>query len=217
MIISNIHKTYKNNVLYSNLSFEFHPGIHIIRGANGAGKSTLLRIIGGLEYFSKGDAIIEPELTLRKTPSRYRMFVNFSDAEPLFPLRMSGEEIAAHFLSTKRGSNTRFATQAEEIGLAKYLSQEISTYSSGMLKKLSILLAFVGNPKVILLDEPRITLDENALTVLDGWISHKAENGVTFIVSNHGVFPALAKQFHNYELIPGISPDGGALVAKERG
>jgi ABC-2 type transport system ATP-binding protein len=67
-----------------------------------------------------------------------------------------------------------------------YLTNPLGTYSSGMLKKLSIVLAFLGNPKLILLDEPLITIDTESLKVIYEWIvtKHREEN-VTFILSSH--------------------------------
>ncbi len=70
-----------------------------------------------------------------------------------------------------------------------FLSQPIGNYSSGMIKKLSLLLAFIGKPALILLDEPLATLDEESIQILPDLISayHK-EFKTSFIFSSHQPF-----------------------------
>ena len=70
--------------------------------------------------------------------------------------------------------------------MADYLSEPIGTYSSGMLKKLSIILAFLGSPKWVLLDEPLTTIDSKSLDALYGIIRELyVERNVSFILSSH--------------------------------
>jgi ABC-2 type transport system ATP-binding protein len=65
----------------------------------------------------------------------------------------------------------------------------IGSYSSGTLKKLSVVLAFVGNPKWILLDEPLITIDVAAVALVGEWIKQmRSEKGISFIISSHQSF-----------------------------
>ena len=67
-----------------------------------------------------------------------------------------------------------------------YVRQTISTYSSGMLKKLSLVLAFIGQPELILLDEPLITIDNDSLQVLYSWIVEKHQKeGTSFLLASH--------------------------------
>ena len=69
--------------------------------------------------------------------------------------------------------------------MQSYLKNKLNTYSSGMLKKLSLLVAFVGDPKLVLLDEPFITLDTDAVSALDQIIANCYQNGVSFLISSH--------------------------------
>ena len=64
------------------------------------------------------------------------------------------------------------------------------TYSSGMLKKLSLALAFLGEPKVIMLDEPLITIDDRAVECMYDLIRQYHAQGVTFLLSSHQDFEA---------------------------
>jgi ABC-2 type transport system ATP-binding protein len=70
-------------------------------------------------------------------------------------------------------------------GRSSSIDKPIGTYSSGMLKKLSLVLAFLGNPKLILLDEPLITIDAESLKILYSWIREEHNKGVSFMLSSH--------------------------------
>ena len=74
----------------------------------------------------------------------------------------------------------------ESMKMASYIDSPIGIYSSGMLKKISLVLAFMGNPKIILLDEPLITLDSESLKVFYSWIAEKYQkDGISFFLSSH--------------------------------
>ncbi|WP_220463950.1 ATP-binding cassette domain-containing protein [Adhaeribacter radiodurans] len=73
--------------------------------------------------------------------------------------------------------------------LGSFLSQPIGSYSSGMLKKLSVLLAFLGKPTLIILDEPLITLDAAAITTVNQLILEYYQNQeISFLLSSHQNF-----------------------------
>ena len=67
-----------------------------------------------------------------------------------------------------------------------YIDSPLGTYSNGMLKKLSLVLAFIGTRRLVLLDEPLITLDSQALKILYQWIVDKnTQDGTSFLLSSH--------------------------------
>jgi len=68
----------------------------------------------------------------------------------------------------------------------------VGSYSSGMLKKLSLVLAFLGQPRLILLDEPLNTIDVESLEILYRWINEKYQNEkISFLLSSHQPLDAL--------------------------
>jgi ABC-2 type transport system ATP-binding protein len=76
----------------------------------------------------------------------------------------------------------------KSMGMQSFIERPVGTYSSGMMKKLSLLLAFLGKPKLILLDEPLITIDMASLAVLNTWIRERREQeGTSFLLSSHQV------------------------------
>ncbi|MBT1689559.1 ABC transporter ATP-binding protein [Dawidia soli] len=159
-------------------------GIYWVKGANGSGKSTLLRSMAGVLHF-RGD-IAWNDLRLKKDTVSYRRVVNFAEAEPLFPEFLTGMEMIDLFRTAKSGARRQEEHYIESMHMQSYIHQPIGTYSSGMLKKLSLVLAFLGTPQLILLDEPAITLDAEALEALDRWIiGQYTRQGTTFLISSH--------------------------------
>ncbi|MCC3157074.1 ABC transporter ATP-binding protein [Hymenobacter sp. 15J16-1T3B] len=164
------------------------PGIYWLRGSNGAGKSTLLQALAGI-IACEGEVTLNGHLTLRQQPAAYRRAVNFAEAEPLFPEFLTGHELIQLFKTAKGAPSGQEQPYVTSMGMAEYLHEPIGTYSSGMVKKLSLLLAFLGRPACILLDEPLTTLDAASLPILYDWIAAQhAQHGTTFLLSSHHAF-----------------------------
>lgn len=162
-----------------------NPGIYWVKGVNGSGKSTLLKSIAGILSFN-GDIILNQNISIKKQPVAYRKLVNFAEAEPLFPEFLTGMEMVDLFASAKDAPPEQAQYFIESMKMQAYIARPIGTYSSGMLKKLSLVLAFLGNPKLILLDEPLITIDTESLKILNQWINiQHRDHGVSFMLSSH--------------------------------
>jgi ABC-2 type transport system ATP-binding protein len=158
-------------------------GVYWLKGENGAGKTTLLKSIAGLIPFEGN--ITWDHLNIRKQRLNYTRLVSFAGAEPVFPLFLTGNELLAFYRQVRGGSEEQVKELADSLGAAPFLSQKISTYSSGMLKKLSLVLCFTGHPTLVLLDEPFITLDVNAVNELRQLITRYYHQGISFLISSH--------------------------------
>ncbi|MDU0368882.1 ATP-binding cassette domain-containing protein [Hymenobacter endophyticus] len=178
------HKAYNGHTILRLPDFTINPGVYWIRGHNGAGKSTFLKTVAGILPF-EGDITLDNQLTLKKHPTAYRSRVNFAEAEPIFPDFLTGTELIRLFKSAKQAPAQQEEQYVESMGMAPYVSDPISTYSSGMLKKLALVLAFLGRPRCILLDEPLTTLDADSLPVLFAWIAEQHQAGTMFLLSSH--------------------------------
>lgn len=177
-----------------------NPGIYWIKGVDGSGKSTLLKSIAGIMAFD-GDIVLNDNISIKKQPVAYRKLVNFAEAEPLFPEFLTGMEMVKLFASAKEAPAGQEQQFIDSMLMQSYIARPIGTYSSGMLKKLSLVLAFLGNPKLILLDEPLITIDTESLKILYSWIRQQhTENGVSFLLSSHQALDE-AEQLSAVELL----------------
>jgi ABC-2 type transport system ATP-binding protein len=143
----------------------------------------ILKAAGGILSF-EGDILFN-KLSIKKNPVDYRRVVNFAEAEPIFPEFITGIEMIKLFTSAKGTPKGQVEYLVESMGIGHYIHEPIGSYSTGMIKKLSLVLAFIGNPELVLLDEPFITMDSESLNVLYDWISKKNQDGVSFIFSSH--------------------------------
>ena len=178
-------KNYGNYPALKIDDLQIEAGIYWIKGVNGSGKSTLLKSVAGLLSFD-GDIWLKGSISIKKNAVAYRKAVNFAEAEPLFPDFLTGIEMIRLFTSAKGAPEKQEQFFIESMHMQGYVDRPIGTYSSGMLKKLSLLLAFIGRPTVILLDEPLITIDTASLAILNTWIAEKyTQEGVSFLLSSH--------------------------------
>ncbi|NVO33401.1 ABC transporter ATP-binding protein [Hymenobacter lapidiphilus] len=188
--LHNFSKSYRGRAVLRIDSFAFSPGTSWIQGANGSGKSTLLRAIAGVTPF-EGDILLAGQLSVKKQAVAYRRLVNFAEAEPLFPEFLTGRELIHLFRAAKNGPPHQEDFYLEGLHMTSYVHEPVGSYSSGMLKKLSLVLAFLGQPTCIVLDEPLTTLDAAAIPVLCSWMARQqAQQGTSFLLSSHQAFAA---------------------------
>jgi ABC-2 type transport system ATP-binding protein len=181
---SQFEKSYFDHLVLKINNIKLPEGIFWIKGNNGSGKSTLLKAIAGILSF-QGDIAIGM-VYLKNHGVAYRKLVNFAAAEPLFPEFLSGAEMITLFAKAKGAGAGQAKILVTEMGMQGYINNPLGSYSSGMLKKLSLVLAFLGKPKLILLDEPLNTIDAESLEVLYSWINEKHEKDkISFLLSSH--------------------------------
>jgi ABC-2 type transport system ATP-binding protein len=178
-----VQKSYGVSTILAPSSLQLDNGICWVQGPNGSGKTTLLRMVAGLTPF-KGDIRLDG-CSLRKAPFFYRRLVSWSDAEPLYPDFLSGQDLVAFYREARLASTAQVADLVALFRMQSYLSTRIGSWSSGMTKKLSLLLAFLGNPSLIILDEPLVTLDADCIPVLYELIGTYRRGGTGFLLSSH--------------------------------
>jgi ABC-2 type transport system ATP-binding protein len=186
--LTEIKKKFGNHLVLDIPSFALDNGIYWIRGLNGSGKTTLLKILSGIIPF-QGDVRIDGT-SLKKKPVAYRRLISFAEAEPLYPGYLTGWDIVELFASVRKEKKE---IVEELLGLFQvhyYVRTPIGTYSSGMLKKLSLVLAFIGKPSLIMLDEPLVTLDsENIPRIYDLIKNYQQQFGTSFLITSHQDIP----------------------------
>lgn len=183
----NFTKLYGNYPALKIENLNLETGIYWIKGINGSGKSTLLKSIAGILAFD-GDILLDENISIKKQPVAYRKLVNFAEAEPVFPDFLTGSEMIALFIAAKSAPARQEEQYIKSMGMQSFIDRPVGTYSSGMMKKLSLLLAFLGKPKLILLDEPLITIDMASLAILNTWIKERYEQeGTSFLLSSHQI------------------------------
>jgi ABC-2 type transport system ATP-binding protein len=182
--LTNFSKSYSGQLIVKASSFEFVPGIYWLKGENGSGKTTFFKSLAGV-HPCNGHIVFSNGIALHKDPVEYRRIVTYAEAEPEYPGFLTGRDLF-RFVSKARQATPEHHKAAELFGIKSYYENPCSTYSSGMLKKLSLAIAFLGASQLIILDEPLITLDEQSRKILFQLIRGRlADEKTIIIVSSH--------------------------------
>ncbi|WP_439559194.1 ABC transporter ATP-binding protein [Dyadobacter sp.] len=184
--IRDLRQQYGDVEIISIAHFQVSEGIYWIHGENGAGKSTLFRTLAGMLPCT-GSVIIDGKYDLKKHPVDYRLRLNLGEAEPLYPSFLTPRDLIDFIAGAKKAPEGQAVHLIEKLGI-NYLNNTFGSCSSGMVKKVSLAVAFLGNPKVIILDEPLITIDRQARENLFDLIREYRAAGVTFLLSSHQPF-----------------------------
>jgi ABC-2 type transport system ATP-binding protein len=181
--LTNINKKYGGHEVLNFNEWKIDAGIYWLKGGNGTGKSTLFRIISGQIPF-KGEVWLNG-IDLRTKPVKFRSKISFAEAEPQYPLFIKGKELIDFYIETRKADRKQVEELVADFEMMTFLDNTIAGYSSGMLKKLSLICAFVGNADLYILDEPLITIDARSADKLYKLIKEKASQGKSFLLSSH--------------------------------
>ncbi len=178
-----VKKSYGSHLILDVPSLEINTGIYWLKGGNGSGKSTLLKMASGIIPF-EGEIMID-SVNLKRSPVEYRNLVSYAEAEPVYPSYISGLDLINFYQKIRKEEKQKTSQLIELFGIGTYYKDSIGTYSSGMLKKLSLVLAFIGNVKYIFLDEPLVTIDQKSLPIIYKLISECLETGTNLVFTSH--------------------------------
>lgn len=179
----NFQKAYGSKLIIAAEALTLDGPFYWLKGGNGSGKTTLLQSVAGIIPF-RGKIEVGGK-TAQAQASAYRLAVNVAAAEPQYPDFLSGYDLIRLYTQTKKGTQEQAAELIAHFGVGDFVRDKIGTYSSGMKKKLSLMLAFIGSPELILLDEPLITLDVAATALLIELISQRLSAGVQLLITSH--------------------------------
>jgi ABC-2 type transport system ATP-binding protein len=180
-------KSYNNELIVEIKNLSLDPGVYWILGQNGCGKSTLLKCIAGIVPY-EGEISCQGVLNNNKNRQSFRKIINYAEAEPQYPEFLKGMDLVQFYKKAKGASNEQIDSLLDVLQVKSFASRKIGEYSSGMIKKLSLALAFIGDPRLILLDEPFITLDRNSACTVFQLIEGYALSGVSVILTSHQEF-----------------------------
>jgi ABC-2 type transport system ATP-binding protein len=181
---SGLTKRYGPTLAVDRLSFVVRPGVVTgFLGPNGAGKSTTMRMILGLDAPSSGGVTVNGR---RFGEHRFPMFEvgALLDAMALHPGRSGYAHLLAAARSNRLGKK-RVGEVLEQVGLSAAASRRAGTYSLGMKQRLGIAAALLGDPEILLFDEPVTGLDPEGIVWIRNLFHSLAAEGRTVFVSSH--------------------------------
>lgn len=181
--ITNLSKSFGKLSVLENLDLEIKEGgIFAILGPNGSGKTTLIKCLLGMVIPDKGTISINDKNVLKKW--NYRNELNYLPQIANFPANLSVNELInmVKDLRPKQANETELIAH---FGLEPFLKKKLGHLSGGTKQKVNIVLTFMFDSQLIILDEPTTGLDPVSLIHLKELIRREKEKGKTILITSH--------------------------------
>lgn len=183
--IKNLTKKFNKFTALKNLNLNFNDGHSIaLIGPNGCGKTTLIKCILGLNVVEEGDILVNGKSV--KDDYLYRKDIGYMPQIGRYPENMTIEQTIKMIKDTRKIKENELDTELlHAFELEKIYDKKMRTLSGGTTQKVSAVLAFMFNPKVIILDEPTAGLDPIASEILKNKIIKEKNKGKLIIITSH--------------------------------
>ncbi|MDF1517233.1 MAG: ABC transporter ATP-binding protein [Lutibacter sp.] len=179
----NLHKKFGKLVVLDGLNLNISKGgIFAILGPNGSGKTTLIKCLLGMVIPNKGDIFFEKKSVLRQWA--YRNNLNYLPQIANFPPNLTVLELI-NMVKNLRSKTANEQELIELFGLKSFLDKKLGNLSGGTKQKVNIVLAFMFDSDLIVLDEPTNGLDPIALIHLKKIIQKEKDKGKTILITTH--------------------------------
>lgn len=181
--IEGVTQRYGHATVLHDLNLRLAPGEVLgLFGHNGAGKTTSMKLILGLLQASSGQVRV-----FGRAPSdpQVRRMLGYLPENVTFYPQLSGLETLQHFARLKGAPMSQVATLLEDVGLTAAARRRVKTYSKGMRQRLGLAQALLGEPRLLLLDEPTVGLDPIATQDLYRLLDRLRGQGTSIILCSH--------------------------------
>ncbi|MFD2190684.1 ABC transporter ATP-binding protein [Pistricoccus aurantiacus] len=188
-----VTKRYGDSKSLDALDLQVPPGeVLALLGHNGAGKTTAMKLILGLIVPSEGEVRVFGSSPQNAEASQLRHRLGFLPENVGFYEQLSGREVLDYFARLKRTDRRQIDGLLEQVGLGAAANRRVKTYSKGMRQRLGLAQALLGEPQLLLLDEPTTGLDPAATRDFYTTIEALRARGCTVLLSSH--------------VLPGVEP-----------
>lgn len=187
ILMNEVSKSFGKKQVLNNVSLKVEPGqIYGLIGPSGSGKTTLVKIIVGMDRPSQG------QVTVLDTPvpnlNLLQKIGYMAQADALYT-DLTGEENLAFFATLfklkKDVQKKRIAYAADLVNLTADLKKKVQNYSGGMKRRLSLAVALIQDPEVLVLDEPTVGIDPELRQSIWAELYRLKESGKTILVTTH--------------------------------
>ena len=189
--LKEVSKYYRTVDALQPLTMQVHAGEALgLFGHNGAGKSTLMKLILGVLAPSSGEIKALGHCPRSNEAHEYRRQFGYLPENVSFYDQLTGREVLAYFAKLK-GYSIEYAVRLlKEVNLEAAADRQVKTYSKGMRQRLGLAQAFLGEPKLLILDEPTVGLDPVATSEFYHMVDKLKTSGCAVILCTH-VLPGI--------------------------
>jgi ABC-2 type transport system ATP-binding protein len=186
LIVSGVSKSYAGRKVLDNINFKVNPGVvHGFLGPNGAGKSTTMRIIAGVLAMDHGEVLIQGHDLARNLNECKKKIGLLPENPPLY-LDMVVADYLTFVADLYKVKNAKrhINDLMDRVGLTHQAKRLVGNLSKGYKQKVGVTQAMIGNPQILLLDEPTVGLDPQAVVGMRELIVELGADH-TILVSSH--------------------------------
>ncbi len=185
----NLTKDFKTTLAVNRLNLEVAAGeIYGFIGPNGAGKTTTIRMMGGIIEPTDGKILIGG-IDVSRNPVGAKKIIGFVPDRPFLYEKLTGMEFLKFIADLYRVDLRVFSRRApellEQFALWQWKDEIVEAYSHGMKQRLIIAAALLHDPRVMVIDEPMVGLDPEAVRMVRDILKGLARQNVTIFVSTH--------------------------------
>ncbi len=181
--IQNLHKQFNKNIVLNGVNLHINEGgIFAVLGPNGSGKTTLIKSILGMVIPNKGEINVLGENI--KNNSTYRNKIDYLPQIANFPNNLKVYELI-RMIKDLRGDTSNDENLIELFKLEPFLDKKLGNLSGGTKQKVNIVLTFMFDSPLIILDEPTTGLDPISLLRLKKLIQEEKAKGKTILITSH--------------------------------
>ena len=183
VIIKNLHKAFGKNQVLNGIDLEIKEGgIFAVLGPNGSGKTTLIKSILGMVIFDQGNVEVLGN-SIKKNAS-YRRQIDYLPQIANFPSNLKVKELIK-MIKDLRGKTAGDDRLVELFRLQPFMDKKLGNLSGGTKQKVNIVLTFMFDSPLIILDEPTTGLDPISLLRLKNLIQEEKNKGKTILITSH--------------------------------